>query len=77
MTLWAVHNPLLHDLGWRGAWSRTIMPRVPLCASFLLLLFRFFLIRFDEGWRRRFQLLQFLDTCLGYPQLLRDFIEPL
>ncbi len=53
------------------------MLRITLFASLLLLFWRFFLLRFDEGWRRRFQLLQFLNACLGYPQLLCDFIEPL
>jgi len=53
------------------------MLRITLFASLLLLFWRFFLLRFDEGWRRRFQLLQFLNSCLGYPQLLCDFIEPL
>jgi hypothetical protein len=51
------------------------MPRITLFARLLLFLWRFLLIRFDESWRRRFQLLQFLNARLGYPQLLGDFRE--
>jgi len=53
------------------------MLRITLLARLLLLFWRFFLLRFDEGWRRRFQLLQFLNAPLGDSQLLGDFIEPL
>jgi hypothetical protein len=79
-----MQQPMLRDLGWRGARSRPIMLRITLFACLLLLLWRFFLLCFDEGWRRRFQLLQFLNARLGYSQLLcsfseslGDFIEPL
>ena len=68
---------MLHNLGWRGARSRSIVPRVTLLASLLLVLLRFLLIRLDESWRRSFQLLQFLNACLGDSQLLGNFIEPL
>jgi len=50
------------------------MPRVTLFARLPLVLLRF-LLRFDESWRRRFQLFQFLNAGLGYSHLLADFIE--
>ena len=53
------------------------MLRITLLARLLLLFWRFFLLRFDEGWRRHFQLFQFFNACLGYPQLLGDFSESL
>jgi hypothetical protein len=53
------------------------MPRVTLLASLLLFLWLVLLIRLDESWRRRFQLLEFLNACLSDSQLLADFIEPL
>ncbi len=67
---------MLHNLGGRGAPSRSIIFRITLFANSLLLE-RFFLLRFNKGWRRCFQFLQFLNACLGYPQLLGDFCEPL
>ena len=77
LTRWAREEPMLYDLGWCGTRSRSIVPRVTLLASRLLLLWRFLLIRLDESWRRCFQLLQFLNACLGDSQLLGHFIEPL
>ena len=77
MTIRATDQPVLHDLGRLRSGSRPIVLAVTLFARLLLLLLRFFLLCFDERWRRRFQLLQFLNACLGYSQLLRDFIEPL
>jgi len=70
-------QPMLHNLGWRGARSRSIVPRVTLLASLLLFLWLVLLIRLDESWRRCFQLLEFLNACLGDSQLLGDFIETL
>ncbi len=68
---------MLYDLSGRRAWSPSIMPRVTLLASRLLPLWWFLLIRFDERWGRRFQLLQFLNARLGHSQLLADFSQPL
>jgi hypothetical protein len=64
---------MLHDLGWGGSQSPSIMPRVTLFARLLLFLLRF-LLRFDESWRR-FQLFQFLSAGLGYSQPLAGFIK--
>ncbi len=75
MTRWASEQPMLYDLGGPGARSGSIIPRITLFASLLLLLWRFLPLRFDESWRRRFQLLQFLNARLGYSQLLGDFLE--
>jgi hypothetical protein len=77
LTRWAREEPMLYDLGWLRARSRSIVPRVTLLASLLLFLWRFLFMRLDERGRRRFQLLEFLNACLGDSQLLRDFIEPL
>src|SRR6266568_105303 len=77
LTRGARDEPMLYDLSWRGARSRSIVPRVTLLASLLLLLWRFLLIRLDESWRRCFQLLEFLNACLGNSQLLSDFLESL
>src|SRR5271167_3936666 len=72
MAVRASEQPMVHDLGWCGARSRSIMPRITLFASLLLFLWCFLLVRFDERWRRRFQLLQFLYACLGDSQLLSE-----
>ena len=78
LTRGARDQPMLHDLRWRGgARSRSIMPRVTLLTSLLLFLWRVLLIRLDESWRRRFQLLEFLNACLGDSHLFGDFIKPL
>ena len=74
MTLWASDHPMLHDLGWRGAPSRSIIPRVTLFARLLLLLGRFLLVRFDESGRRRLQLLQFLNANVRRHQLLVECV---
>jgi hypothetical protein len=75
MTVRATDKPMLHHLGRCGAWPPPIMLGVTLFANLLLLCWRFFLVRFDEGWWGRFQLLQFLNACLGNSQLLSNFIE--
>ena len=77
LTRGAYDEPMLYDLGWRRARSRSIMLRITLLASLRLFLWRFLLIRLDERWRWCFQLLEFLNACLGDSQLLGDFIEPL
>ncbi len=71
-------QPMLHDLCWsRGAWPGSIMLAVTLLARLLLFLWRLLLIRRDCRWWRRFQLLKFLNACLGNSQLLADFFESL
>lgn len=70
-------QPMLHNLHWLRAWSGSIMPRISLLARLLLFLWPFLLLRLNERWWRCFQLLQFLNACLGNSQLLSDFFEPL
>src|SRR5260370_30367665 len=72
LTRGAREQPMLHDLSGRGAWSPSILPRVTLFARLLLGLRRFLLVRFNERWWRRFQLLQFLNARLSDAQLLAE-----
>ena len=75
LTRRAGDQPMLHDLGGRRAWPGSIILRLTLFARLLLFLWHFLLLRFDESWGRRFELLQFLNARLGDSQLLADFLE--
>src|SRR5712691_352121 len=68
----ASQQTMLHDLSGPGARSPSIMPRLTLFACLLLFLWQFLLLRFDERWWRRFQLLQFLNAPVGFAQLLGE-----
>jgi hypothetical protein len=61
MTVWALHDPMLHDLGRHGSAAGTIVLRVPFLAGLLFFDSRHFHIRFDKRWRGRFLFFQFFE----------------
>src|SRR4051794_11774357 len=74
MTIWTLHDPMVHDLRGHRSFPSTIILGFALLAWLFLLRGRLFHIGFDKRWRRRLLFFQLLDPSQSdTKQFLRLF----